>query len=156
MSHAHVGVVGAGIVGPAVARRIQQSTSAEVTVVEKEWRDSRARIATRRSCPSGASTGSSHRTGEDSSTVSCIQYRTRDIPSSAFTSLRGSAAMSMSGRTPSRRSRFAGYRWRDVSVGDLWRSATYRGTPRLALENWRMGVREIVGSMSKPVFVCRA
>lgn len=36
MSRARVGVVGAGIVGLAVARRIQQCTGAEVTVVEKE------------------------------------------------------------------------------------------------------------------------
>jgi len=49
-----------------------------------------------------------------------------------------------------------GYRWRDVSVPDLWRSWTYPGTVRLAAKNLRMGIREITGSLSKSVFLRRA
>lgn len=49
-----------------------------------------------------------------------------------------------------------GYRWRDVNVRQLWRSVSYPGMLRLARHHWRMGASEIVGSMSKSVFLRRA
>ncbi|MBU8830472.1 L-2-hydroxyglutarate oxidase [Mycolicibacterium goodii] len=49
-----------------------------------------------------------------------------------------------------------GYRWRDVNVRQLWRSVSYPGMRRLARHHWRMGATEVLGSMSKSVFLRRA
>jgi L-2-hydroxyglutarate oxidase len=37
----------------------------------------------------------------------------------------------------------AGYRWSDISVGDLWEMARFGGFWRMAKANWRSGVREL-------------
>ena len=49
-----------------------------------------------------------------------------------------------------------GYRWGDVRVRDVWRTFRYPGMRRLARQHWRMGAREIAGSLSKSVFLHRA
>jgi (S)-2-hydroxyglutarate dehydrogenase len=49
-----------------------------------------------------------------------------------------------------------GYRWRDVRLQELWSTLRYRGMRRLARQHWRMGAREICGSLSKSVFLRRA
>jgi (S)-2-hydroxyglutarate dehydrogenase len=42
-----------------------------------------------------------------------------------------------------------GYRWKDVSAGDIARMATWPGTWQLARRHWRSGVNEITASLSK-------
>jgi L-2-hydroxyglutarate oxidase len=49
-----------------------------------------------------------------------------------------------------------GYRWRDVSLRDIWGSLTWPGAPELARRHWRMGLHEISGSLLKRVYVARA
>jgi len=49
-----------------------------------------------------------------------------------------------------------GYRWSDVRLRDVWRTARYPGTRKMARQNWRMGAREICGSVSKSIFLRRA
>lgn len=49
-----------------------------------------------------------------------------------------------------------GYRWRDVSARDLGELLTWPGSWRLARNNWRTGIDELSGSLSKRVFVSRA
>ena len=44
---------------------------------------------------------------------------------------------------------FEGYRWGDISPGDLSRIARWPGTWQLAKKHWRAGVSEISGSLSK-------
>ena len=44
---------------------------------------------------------------------------------------------------------FEGYRWSDISPGDLSRIARWPGTWQLAKKHWRAGVSEISGSLSK-------
>lgn len=46
-----------------------------------------------------------------------------------------------------------GYRWRDVSVGDLREIFGSRGFRRFARRHWRTGVKEMFGSLSKRKFV---
>ncbi|MET4781022.1 L-2-hydroxyglutarate oxidase [Glaciihabitans sp. UYNi722] len=45
-----------------------------------------------------------------------------------------------------------GYRWRDVSVRDTWDSLTWPGAFALAREHWRMGAKEIAGSLVKSLY----
>lgn len=49
-----------------------------------------------------------------------------------------------------------GYRARDLDLAHLARVARYPGFRRMAARQWRTGVREVVGSMSKRVFVREA
>ena len=49
-----------------------------------------------------------------------------------------------------------GYRWRDIRVRDVWRTARYPGTRKMARQHWRMGAREICGSVSSSLFLRRA
>jgi L-2-hydroxyglutarate oxidase LhgO len=49
-----------------------------------------------------------------------------------------------------------GYRWRDVSAGQLSRLARSAAFRRLARQNWRAGVRELHGSLSRRVFLAEA
>ena len=49
-----------------------------------------------------------------------------------------------------------GYRWGDVRLRDVWRTARYPGMRKMARRNWRMGAREICGSVSKSIFLRRA
>jgi (S)-2-hydroxyglutarate dehydrogenase len=49
-----------------------------------------------------------------------------------------------------------GYRWRDVSLGDVWGALTWPGAPALARRHWRTGLYEISGSLLKRVYVARA
>lgn len=49
-----------------------------------------------------------------------------------------------------------GYRWSDIQVRDIWRTARYPGTRKMARQHWRMGAREICGSVSSSVFLRRA
>ena len=49
-----------------------------------------------------------------------------------------------------------GYRWSDVRLRDVWRTARYPGTRKMARQNWQMGAREICGSVSKSIFLRRA
>lgn len=49
-----------------------------------------------------------------------------------------------------------GYGWGDVSLRDLRRILSYSGMWRLAAQHWRTGVREVIGSASKSVFLKRA
>ena len=49
-----------------------------------------------------------------------------------------------------------GYRWSDVHLGDLWRTVRYPGMRKMARLHWRMGAREIFGSVSTSVFLHRA
>ncbi len=49
-----------------------------------------------------------------------------------------------------------GYRWSDVRLGDVWRTVTYPGMRKMARQHWRMGAREICGSVSTSLFLRRA
>ncbi|GLY98422.1 L-2-hydroxyglutarate oxidase [Actinoplanes sp. NBRC 103695] len=49
-----------------------------------------------------------------------------------------------------------GYRWRDVSLGDLARVAGWPGSWRMAARHWRTGVREVHGSLSRRVYMAAA
>ena len=49
-----------------------------------------------------------------------------------------------------------GYRWSDVRLRDVWRTARYPGMRKMARQNWRMGAREICSSVSKSIFLRRA
>jgi (S)-2-hydroxyglutarate dehydrogenase len=49
-----------------------------------------------------------------------------------------------------------GYRWGDVQLRDLWRTVRYPGMRKMARRHWRMGAREICGSVSKSLFFGRA
>jgi L-2-hydroxyglutarate oxidase LhgO len=49
-----------------------------------------------------------------------------------------------------------GYRWRDVSAGQLARLARSAAFRRLARQNWRAGLREMRGSVSRRVFLAEA
>ena len=49
-----------------------------------------------------------------------------------------------------------GYGWSDVRLGDLWRTVRYPGMRKMARQHWRMGAREIGGSLSKSLFFRRA
>ena len=49
-----------------------------------------------------------------------------------------------------------GYRWSDVRLQDLWRTVKYPGMRKMARQHWRMGVREICGSLSTSTFLRRA
>jgi len=49
-----------------------------------------------------------------------------------------------------------GYRWSDVRLRDMWRTARYPGMRKMARRHWRMGAREICGSVSKSIFLRRA
>jgi L-2-hydroxyglutarate oxidase LhgO len=49
-----------------------------------------------------------------------------------------------------------GYRWRDVSAEQLSRLARSAAFRRLARQNWRAGLREMRGSVSRPVFLAEA
>jgi L-2-hydroxyglutarate oxidase LhgO len=49
-----------------------------------------------------------------------------------------------------------GYRWRDVSPGQLARLARSAGFRRLARQHWRTGAREIRGSLSRAAFLAEA
>ncbi len=49
-----------------------------------------------------------------------------------------------------------GYRWRDVRLADLAETLRYRGFRRLARRHWRMGARELRGSVSKRAFHAEA
>ncbi len=42
-----------------------------------------------------------------------------------------------------------GYSWRAISLRDTWASLTWPGAPALARRHWRMGVKEISGSLIK-------
>jgi L-2-hydroxyglutarate oxidase LhgO len=45
-----------------------------------------------------------------------------------------------------------GYRLRDVRLGELWETLSYRGFRALARKYWRVGVSELVGDLSKRAF----
>jgi L-2-hydroxyglutarate oxidase LhgO len=49
-----------------------------------------------------------------------------------------------------------GYRWRDVSAEQLSRLARSAAFRRLARQNWRAGVRELHGSLSRRAFLAEA
>ena len=49
-----------------------------------------------------------------------------------------------------------GYRWRDVSAGQLSRLARSAAFHRLARQNWRAGLREMHGSLSRRAFLAEA
>jgi len=49
-----------------------------------------------------------------------------------------------------------GYRWRDVSAGQLSRLAGSAAFRRLARQNWRAGLREMRGSLSRQAFLAEA
>jgi L-2-hydroxyglutarate oxidase LhgO len=49
-----------------------------------------------------------------------------------------------------------GYRWRDVSAEQLSRLARSAGFRRLARQNWRAGLRELHGSLSRRAFLAEA
>jgi len=49
-----------------------------------------------------------------------------------------------------------GYRWRDVSAGQLSRLARSAAFRRLARQNWRAGLREMHGSLSRRAFLAEA
>jgi (S)-2-hydroxyglutarate dehydrogenase len=49
-----------------------------------------------------------------------------------------------------------GYRWRDVSPGQLSRLARSVAFRRLARQNWRAGLREMRGSLSRQAFLAEA
>ncbi len=46
-----------------------------------------------------------------------------------------------------------GYRKRDVNLGDVWEIARYGGFWRVALREWRTGLKEVHRSLRKSVFV---
>ncbi|MCU1527122.1 MAG: dependent oxidoreductase [Frondihabitans sp.] len=45
-----------------------------------------------------------------------------------------------------------GYSWADVSLRDTWDSLSWPGAFSLARRHWRMGVKEIAGSLVKPLY----
>ena len=47
----------------------------------------------------------------------------------------------------------AGYRWRDIDLGDAWETLRYRGFQRLAVRYWRTALGEVQRSVSKRAFV---
>jgi L-2-hydroxyglutarate oxidase LhgO len=49
-----------------------------------------------------------------------------------------------------------GYWRRDVRLGDVWETLTWPGFRRLARAHWRMGLREIRGSLSKRAYCAEA
>lgn len=49
-----------------------------------------------------------------------------------------------------------GYLRRDISPKDLWTTLRWPGFQKLARTHWRMGISEVVGSMSKHQFLKRA
>ena len=49
-----------------------------------------------------------------------------------------------------------GYRWSDIRIRDVWRTARYPGTRKMARQHWRMGARELCGSVSSSLFLRRA
>ena len=49
-----------------------------------------------------------------------------------------------------------GYRWSDVRLRDLGRTVRYPGMRKMARQHWRMGAREIGGSVSASIFLRRA
>ena len=49
-----------------------------------------------------------------------------------------------------------GYRWRDVALGDLIETLRYPGFRRLARRHWRMGARELRGSLLRSAFAAEA
>jgi (S)-2-hydroxyglutarate dehydrogenase len=49
-----------------------------------------------------------------------------------------------------------GYRWRDVSAGDLAEIVRFAGFRRFAKQHWRTGLAEMRGSLSKRAFVAAA
>ncbi len=49
-----------------------------------------------------------------------------------------------------------GYRWRDIDLREIAQFLSWPGSWRLAAANWRTGVHEIVGSVSRRVFAERA
>ncbi len=49
-----------------------------------------------------------------------------------------------------------GYRWRDVSPGDLREVLAWPGTRRMAARHWRTGVRELSSSASRRLFARQA
>ena len=49
-----------------------------------------------------------------------------------------------------------GYRWRDVSAGQLARLARSAAFRKLARQNWRAGLREMHGSVSRRAFLAEA
>jgi L-2-hydroxyglutarate oxidase LhgO len=49
-----------------------------------------------------------------------------------------------------------GYRWRDVRPGELAETLRCRGFQRLVRRHWRMGARELRGSVSKRAFYADA
>jgi len=49
-----------------------------------------------------------------------------------------------------------GYRWRDVSAGQLTRLARSAAFRKLARQNWRAGLREMRGSVSRRAFLAEA
>ena len=49
-----------------------------------------------------------------------------------------------------------GYRWRDVSAGQLARLARSAAFRKLARQNWRAGLREMHGSLSRRAFLAEA
>jgi (S)-2-hydroxyglutarate dehydrogenase len=49
-----------------------------------------------------------------------------------------------------------GYRRRDVRLSDVWETVTWPGFRRLARAHWRMGLRELWGSISKRAYCAEA
>jgi L-2-hydroxyglutarate oxidase LhgO len=49
-----------------------------------------------------------------------------------------------------------GYRWRDFELGDVVETLRFRGFRRLARRHWRMGLREIRGSLFRGAFAGEA
>jgi L-2-hydroxyglutarate oxidase len=45
-----------------------------------------------------------------------------------------------------------GYSWGEFSLKDTWESLTWSGAPSLARQHWRMGAKEIAGSLIKPLY----
>lgn len=46
-----------------------------------------------------------------------------------------------------------GYRFADVDWSELWETITYPGFIRLGIQHWRKGIREILQSLSKRIYV---
>lgn len=49
-----------------------------------------------------------------------------------------------------------GYRRRDLSGADLWETLRWPGSRRMARRNWRTGLMEMYGSVSRRAFIARA
>jgi L-2-hydroxyglutarate oxidase LhgO len=49
-----------------------------------------------------------------------------------------------------------GYRWRDIEPADVLETLRYAGFRRLARRHWRMGLRELRGSLSRSAFAAEA